>query len=34
MNDTTFLSITMLTPETRIYLDPPLTNVKEIQNAI
>ena len=21
----------MLTPETRIYLDPPLTNVKEIQ---
>ena len=23
----------MLTPETRIYLDPPLTNVKEIQNA-
>ena len=22
----------MLTPETRIYLDPPLTNVKEIQS--
>ena len=31
MNDTTFLSINMLTPETRIYLDPPLTQVKEIQ---
>ena len=31
MNDTTFLTITMLTPETRIYLDPPLTKVKEIQ---
>ena len=27
----TFLSITMLTPETRVYLEPPLTGVKEIQ---
>ena len=27
----TFLSINMLTPETRIYLDPPLNQVKEIQ---
>ena len=31
MNHTTFLSINMLTPETRIYLDPPLTKVKKIQ---
>ena len=30
-NETTFLSITMLTPETRIYLDPPLNQVKKIQ---
>ena len=27
----TFLSITMLTTETTIYLDPSLYNVKEIQ---
>ena len=27
----TFLSITMLTPETRIYLEPPLLQVKEIE---
>ena len=31
MNETTFLSIYMLTPKTRIYMDPPLTQVKEIQ---
>ena len=34
MNETTFLSITMLTPETRIYLEPPLTQVKEIQMQV
>ncbi len=28
---TTSLSIAMLTPETRVYLEPPLTQVKEIQ---
>ena len=27
----TFLSITMLTTETTIYLDPPLNNVSEVQ---
>ena len=26
-----FLSITMLTPETRIYLKPPLERIKEMQ---